>query len=98
MIMNAVEIITFLRNNVIQGTRLKVTPYYKDNTLMVRGGFCNRNIQIEDAELIKENDLIDTEDYRMSFDVNGEYIVTLWYLPTRVPNLLYITEYCIEKC
>lgn len=96
--MNALEIITFLRNNVIQGARLKVTPYYKGNTLMVKGVFRNSNIQIEDAELIKENDLIDTEDYRMCFDVNGEYIVTLWYLPTRVPNLLYITEYCIEKC
>ena len=37
--MNAVEIITFLRNNVIQGTRLQVTPYYKGNTLMVNGVF-----------------------------------------------------------
>lgn len=96
--MNAVEIITFLRNNVIQGMRLKVTPYYKGNTPMVNGVFLNRNIQIENAEIIKENDLIDTEDYRLHFDVNGEYIVTLWYLPTRVPNLLYITEYCIERC
>lgn len=96
--MNAVEIITFLRNNVIQGARLQVTPYYKGNTLMVKGVFRNSNIQIEDAELIKENDLLDTEDYRLHFDVNGEYIVTLWYLPTRVPNLLYITEYCIERC
>ena len=96
--MNAVEIITFLRNNVIQGTRLKVTPYYKGRTLMVKGVFCNSNIQIKDAELIKEKDLIDTEDYRMCFDVNGEYIVTLWYLPTRVTNLLYITEYSIERC
>lgn len=96
--MNAVEIITFLRNNVIQGARLKVTPYYKGNTLMVKGVFRNSNIQIEDAELIKENDLTDTEDYRMCFDVNGEYIVTLWYLPTRVTNLLYITEYSIERC
>lgn len=96
--MNAVEIITFLRNNVIQGTRLQVTPYYKDNILMVKGVFCNSNIQIKDAELIKEKDLIDTEDYRMCFDVNGEYIVTLWYLPTRVTNLLYITEYSIERC
>jgi hypothetical protein len=96
--MNAVEIITFLRNNVIQGTRLQVTPYYKDNTLMVKGVFRNSNIQIENAEIIKEKDLIDTEDYRLHFDVNGEYIVTLWYLPTRVPNLLYITEYCIERC
>lgn len=95
---NAVEIITFLRNNVIQGTRLKVTPYYKGNILMVKGVFCNSNIQIEDAELIKENDLIDTEDYRMCFDVNGEYVVTLWYLPTRVQNLLYITGYSIERC
>lgn len=96
--MNALEIITFLRNNVIQGTRLKVTPYYKGRTLMVKGVFRNSNIQIEDAELIEEKLLLDTEDYRMCFDVNGEYIVTLWYLPTRVPNLLYITEYCIEKC
>lgn len=96
--MNAVEIITFLRNNVIQGARLQVTPYYKGNTLMVKGVFRNSNIQIEDAELIKENDLLDTEDYRLHFDVNGEYIVTLWYLPTRVTNLLYITEYCIERC
>lgn len=96
--MNAVEIITFLRNNVIQGTRLQVTPYYKGNTLMVNGVFRNSNIQIENAEIIKEKDLIDTEDYRLHFDVNGEYIVTLWYLPTRVPNLLYITEYCIERC
>lgn len=95
---NAVEIITFLRNNVIQGRRLKVTPYYKGNILMVKGVFCNSNIQIEDAELIKENDLIDTEDYRMCFDVNGEYVVTLWYLPTRVQNLLYITGYSIERC
>ena len=96
--MNAVEIITFLRNNVIQGARLKVVPYYQGNTLMVKGVFCNSNIQIKDAELIKEKDLIDTEDYRMCFDVNGEYIVTLWYLPTRVTNLLYITEYSIERC
>lgn len=96
--MNAVEIITFLRNNVIQGTRLQVTPYYEGNTLRVNGVFHNRNIQIENAELIKENDLLDTEDYRLHFDVNGEYIITLWYLPTRVPNLLYITEYCIERC
>ena len=96
--MNAVEIITFLRNNVIHGTRLQVTPYYKGNTLMVKGVFRNSNIQIEDAELIKENDLLDTEDYRLHFDVNGEYIVTLWYLPTRVTNLLYITEYSIERC
>lgn len=96
--MNAVEIITFLRNNVIQGTRLQVTPYYKGNTLMVKGVFRNSNIQIEDAELIKESDLLDTEDYRLHFDVNGEYIVTLWYLPTRVTNLLYITEYSIERC
>lgn len=95
---NTLEIITFLRNNVIQGTRLKVTPYYKGRTLMVKGVFRNSNIQIEDAELIKEKDLIDTEDYRMCFDVNGEYIVTLWYLPTRVTNLLYITEYSIERC
>ena len=95
---NAVEIITFLRNNVIHGARLKVVPYYKGNTLMVKGVFCNSNIQIKDAELIKEKDLIDTEDYRMCFDVNGEYIVTLWYLPTRVTNLLYITEYSIERC
>ena len=97
--MNAVEIITFLRNNVIPGARLKVTPsYYKGNTLMVKGVFLNRNIQIEDAEIIKEKDLINTEDYRLHFDVNGEYIVTLWYLPTRVTNLLYITEYSIERC
>ncbi len=96
--MNAVEIITFLRNNVIQGARLQVTPYYKGNTLMVKGIFRNSNIQIEDAELIKEKDLLETEDYRLHFDVNGEYIVTLWYLPTRVTNLLYITEYSIEKC
>ena len=96
--MNAVEIITFLRNNVIQGARLKVTPYYKDNTLRVNGVFLNRNIRIENAEIIKEKDLIDTEDYRLHFDVNGEYIVTLWYLPTRVTNLLYITEYSIERC
>lgn len=95
---NTLEIITFLRNNVIQGARLKVVPYYKGNTLMVKGVFCNSNIQIKDAELIKEKDLIDTEDYRMCFDVNGEYIVTLWYLPTRVTNLLYITEYSIERC
>ena len=96
--MNAVEIITFLRNNVIQGARLQVTPYYKGNTLMVKGVFRNSNIQIEDAEVIKEKDLLETEDYRLHFDVNGEYIITLWYLPTRVPNLLYITEYCIERC
>ena len=96
--MNAVEIITFLRNNVIQGTRLQVTPYYKGNTIRVNGVFRNSNIQIENAEIIKEKDLIDTEDYRLHFDVNGEYIVTLWYLPTRVPNLLYITEYSIERC
>lgn len=95
---NTLEIITFLRNNVIQGTRLKVTPYYRGNTLRANGVFLNRNIQIVDAEIIKEKDLIDTEDYRLHFDVNGEYIVTLWYLPTRVPNLLYITEYSIERC
>jgi hypothetical protein len=58
--MNALEIITFLRNNVIQGTRLKVTPYYKDNTLRVNGVFHNSNIQIVDAEIIKEKDLINT--------------------------------------
>ena len=55
---NTLEIITFLRNNVIQGARLQVTPYYKGNTLMVKGVFRNSNIQIEDAELIQEKDLL----------------------------------------
>ena len=52
-----------------------------------------RDITIEHITI--EDDLTNNEDYRLVFGFKDK-VVTLWYLPTRVINVVYITECAIE--
>lgn len=71
--------------NNCEGSRIKIEGNI--------GKVLNRNVTIND--IVIEDDLTDDEDYRLSFGYKN-MTITLWYLPTRVENVVYITEYAVE--
>lgn len=71
--------------NNCEGSRIKIEGN--------NGKVLDRDITIKG--IIIEDDLTDTEDYRMCFSFK-DMVITLWYLPTRVENVVYITEYAVE--
>jgi len=71
--------------NSCEGSRIKIEG---DN-----GKVLDRDITIKG--IIIEDKLTDTEDYRLCFPFK-EMVITLWYLPTRVENVVYITECAVE--
>lgn len=92
---DAVKVLIFLRKEMIKGIRCNIVPYYDNNILKGRISFHNSDITINNVEIVIENELINDEDYRLSFKVD-DCTFTLWYLPTRVTNVLYITNYDVN--
>ena len=91
----SVKVLMFLRNEMVKGIRCNIVPYYDNNILKSRISFRNSDITIDNVEVIIENELKENEDYRLSVKID-EYIFTLWYLPTRVANVFYITDYDVK--
>ena len=60
--------------------------------------FTNNSGKLNVVEVYEDDDLIDTEDYRFLVDVNEHALITFWYLPTRVKDIVYITGAEMELC
>lgn len=91
----SVKLLIFLRNEIVKGIRCDVVPYYDDNIPKCRISFHNSDITLDNVLVATENELKDNEDYRLSVEVDY-CIFTLWYLPTRVANVLYITNFEVK--
>ena len=60
--------------------------------------FTDNGIKLNVVEVYKDEDLIDDEDYRFLVDVNEHALITFWYLPTRVKDVVFITGAEMEMC
>lgn len=53
----------------------------------------NENVKLF---FVDETDLTETEDYRIDFNC-GEVWGSVWYAKTRIKDIIFVTETCIDK-
>ena len=84
-----------LHNKAFKNTSDK--KWFGQRLNLKNGNIIDTDIYIEDIAF--ENDeLFDSEDYRLVFDIVGKYVATMWYLPTRVEDIVIITGFEIDEC
>lgn len=64
---------------------------------IMRDDFTNK-LYVDKDSTENTIEIYDDEDYRFLVDVNGHALITFWYLPTRVKDIVYITGAEMEMC
>lgn len=72
--------------------------YFGKRFNLATNTFTDNGIKMNVVNVYEDDDLIDDEDYRFLVDVNGYAIITFWYLPTRVKDVVFITGAEMEMC
>ena len=72
--------------------------YFGKRFNLATNTFTDNGIKLNVAGVYKNEELIDDEDYRFLVDVNGHALITFWYLPTRVKDVVFITGAEMEMC
>lgn len=72
--------------------------YFGKRFNLATNTFTDNGIKLNVVNVYEDYELIDDEDYRFLVDVNGVALITFWYLPTRVKDVVFITGAEMEMC